>query len=152
VITEFPDLAAAAADGDLEAWATLAGVIAAVVFLGRAALKHRKYKKARAANDRLRRRSALPTANQAGIRAHLKGLERGRSPGSTRVVGSEAELKSLFDRWSAGGTPAVAKGYKGPYVKLPDGTGVGLRATSRSGGPTIDIKFPDGTNMKVHIK
>jgi hypothetical protein len=59
VITEFPDLAAAAADGDLEAWATLAGVIAAVVFLGRAALKHRKYKKARAANDRLRKRSPL---------------------------------------------------------------------------------------------
>jgi hypothetical protein len=50
-------------------------VIAAVVFLGRAALKHRKYKKARAANDRLRKRSPPPT--QFGPKIEKQLAKRG---------------------------------------------------------------------------
>jgi len=38
-------------------------------------------------------------------------------------------------------------------VTLDDGTTVGLRWTSsKNGGPTIDIKYPNNTTCKVHVK
>jgi hypothetical protein len=37
-------------------------------------------------------------------------------------------------------------------VELPDGTRVGLRDYSTSGGKTIDIFMPDKTRVKVHIE
>jgi hypothetical protein len=37
-------------------------------------------------------------------------------------------------------------------VELPDGAKVGLRNMSTSGGKTIDIHMPDGTQVKVHIE
>jgi hypothetical protein len=37
-------------------------------------------------------------------------------------------------------------------VELPDGTKVGLRDVSRSGGKTIDIVLPDGKVIKVHVQ
>ena len=41
--------------------------------------------------------------------------------------------------------------YPGKFVELPDGTQVGLRSASRSGGATIDVFKPDGTYIKVHL-
>lgn len=41
--------------------------------------------------------------------------------------------------------------YDGDVYKLEDGTLIGLRNGSRSGGPTIDIRFPNAKQMKVHL-
>lgn len=41
--------------------------------------------------------------------------------------------------------------YKGTQVQLPDGTLVGLRGASKSGGPAIDIRYPDGSTAKIHV-
>jgi hypothetical protein len=73
----------------------------------------------------------------------------GRSPG-VRTVGSEAELKSWFAKLCQGGK-AVNNSYPGEFVELPDGTTVGLRNVSDSGGPTIDVVPADGAPFKVHI-
>lgn len=60
-------------------------------------------------------------------------------------------------RWEIFTAPSRAEvhlsrsGYKGLWVELPDGTRVGLREASKSGGRTIDIKLPDGTVQKVHV-
>jgi filamentous hemagglutinin len=78
-------------------------------------------------------------------------MKAGRSPG-VKVVGSEAELDALYGRLGAGGKPATPPTYKGSMVELPDGTKVGLRGTSISGGKTIDIFMPDKTYTKVHIE
>lgn len=80
----------------------------------------------------------------------LQGLQAGRSSG-VRVVDSADELDDLFRQLSVDGTPVSGKTYPGKMVELPDGTTVGVRTTSVSGGPTIDIKLPDGTRMKVHV-
>jgi RHS repeat-associated protein len=85
----------------------------------------------------------------ADIRALLAELEAGNSS-RVSVVQSSEELESLFSKLSQGGTP-VESSYPGELVELPDGTTVGLRGTSSSGGPTIDIKLPDGTIQKVHV-
>jgi hypothetical protein len=58
----------------------------------------------------------------------------------------------LFGRLSSSGKAVEGTKYPGRLVELPDGTTVGLRAGSKSGGPTIDIKLPDGTLQKVHVQ
>lgn len=66
----------------------------------------------------------------------LAGLNAGTSPG-VRVVGSSGDLDDLYTALSEGGE-TVSNSYPGKFVRLPDGTTVGLRGASRSGGPTID--------------
>jgi RHS repeat-associated protein len=88
--------------------------------------------------------------SRAAITRALSRLRGGQSPG-VRVVGSEAELKRLFGRLSAGGKSATPAGYRGRMVELPDGTRVGLRDFSTSGGPAIDIHPPSSSPLKVHI-
>jgi hypothetical protein len=88
-------------------------------------------------------------ADASTVRTALSGLNAGRSTGVS-VVNSPEQLDSLFDEISRGGTP-LKSSYPGEFVRLPDGTTVGLRGSSASGGPTIDIKFPDGEIQKVHI-
>jgi RHS repeat-associated protein len=65
------------------------------------------------------------------------------------VVPTEADLQSLYQQLSAGGTP-VQNSYPGSMVELPDGTLVGIRPQSSSGGATIDVN-QGGTQYKVHI-
>jgi hypothetical protein len=84
------------------------------------------------------------------IAKDLDGLPGGKQP-HVRTVGTEDELQSLYGKWSEGGTDVTPRGYNGKLVRLPDGTIVGLRNASKSGGATIDIKLPDGTVQKVHI-
>jgi hypothetical protein len=50
------------------------------------------------------------------------------------------------------GGERIPSGYPGDHVRLPDGTLIGRRPDSKTGGPTIDIKFPDGTTGKIHIE
>jgi hypothetical protein len=81
---------------------------------------------------------ALPPGNSAGV----------------HVVGSESELDDLFVEITAGGTEVIGTSYPGILVQLPDGTIIGIRPDSTSGGggdTTIDIKYPDGSKDKVHI-
>lgn len=80
----------------------------------------------------------------------LDGLPKGKNTG-VRTVGTDQELADLYGTLSRGGTPVEVPGYKGSWKELPDGTRVGLRDASKSGGRTIDIKLPDGTSRKVHI-
>ncbi|NTJ02367.1 hypothetical protein G6L07_18755, partial [Agrobacterium rhizogenes] len=67
-------------------------------------------------------------------------------------VNSEAELETLFDKISAAGEEIPAQGYDGVMKKLADGTRVGLRNESQTGGKTIDV-FPkgSGSTYKIHI-
>jgi hypothetical protein len=51
---------------------------------------------------------------------------------------------------SQGGSE-IQSSYPGKFVELPDGTQIGLRSSSRSGGATIDKFSSDGTYIKVHL-
>lgn len=70
-----------------------------------------------------------------------------------RQVDSVEELRELYDAVTRGGKPIEdPSAYRGGgnYVELPDGTGIGWRNSSKSGGPTIDIEYP-GRTVKVHL-
>ena len=66
------------------------------------------------------------------------------------TVSNTSDLDQLFAELSKGGTP-VDSTYPGEMVELPDGTRVGLRPGSTSGGPTIDAKIPGNPALKVHV-
>lgn len=88
---------------------------------------------------------------RATVDKALAALQPGRSVGVSTVK-TAAELQQLFDNMTFWGKPAQGSSYPGTFVELPDGTTVGLRQTSKSGGPTIDITHPNGTTQKVHVK
>lgn len=95
------------------------------------------------------------TLDAASVRSRVHEVSsKGRSK-NVRVVEDESRLRALFDELSRGGkevtprTNAYADG--GKMVELEDGTRIGLRPKSTSGGSTIDIAFPDNIKLKVHL-
>lgn len=77
----------------------------------------------------------------------------GRPGHSRRVreVDAEDELAELYDELSEGGHPADPSSYRGPRVRLPDGTILGVRDDSSSGGRTVDATLPNGERWKIHL-
>lgn len=94
---------------------------------------------------------APTAATAADVESTMQGLPKGNSPG-VRTVSNVGELNQTFDVMTEGGSPSQWPGYNGKVVRLPDGTEVGLRVGSKSGGETIDIRVPGKTPTKVHIK
>jgi hypothetical protein len=68
-----------------------------------------------------------------------------------RTVPDVAKLDEVFGEMTKGGKPVPKSTYPGPFIELPDGTTVGKRPGSKSGGPTIDMTFPDGTERGIHV-
>jgi hypothetical protein len=93
--------------------------------------------------------SSAVAADASSVEKLVTLLVAGRSAG-VYMIPSAADLQALFDELSVGGTK-IQNAYPGQMVKLPDGTTVGIRSTSKSGGPTIDIKLPDDRQLKVHV-
>jgi hypothetical protein len=65
------------------------------------------------------------------------------APSDEAVRALADELMRDKERYKQGSHP-------GDWVRTDDGTKVGLREDSGSGGPTIDLKFPNGDSWKVH--
>jgi RHS repeat-associated protein len=84
-----------------------------------------------------------------GLDETLAGLRQSKT--NIYEVDSEEELQALYDELSHGGEPATPPGYDGEMMKLPDGTRVGLRNTSKSGGPALDIHQPGQPRITVHL-
>ncbi|UTS87459.1 hemagglutinin repeat-containing protein [Rhizobium anhuiense] len=72
--------------------------------------------------------------------------------GKAYNIKSETELTSLFSRLTVGAKDVGAKNYDGTMKMLPDGTRIGLRETSETGGKTIDIFPGKGTPYKIHVE
>ena len=77
----------------------------------------------------------------SSVAESLSGLEAGKRSG-VLLVSSDAELQGIWDSLAAEGKPVQWQGYNGEAVELPDGTMIGIRQTSSSDGPTIDINQP----------
>lgn len=94
--------------------------------------------------------SAVMTADD--VRNIVNGLLPGHNSG-IRIVPNEAALDNLFDQLTQGGTESTPPTYGGIGVVHPDGTWIGIRPDSSSGqgDSTIDIRYPNGSTVKVHI-
>lgn len=67
-----------------------------------------------------------------------------------RQVSDDQAVRDLFTELAEDGTAVSWGGYRGQAYVLPDGTQIGLRDDSKSGGPTMDAKLPNGDQWKVH--
>ncbi|MEC4720258.1 hypothetical protein RY831_13935 [Noviherbaspirillum sp. CPCC 100848] len=65
-------------------------------------------------------------------------------------IGSETELNALFEKITTEAKHVTAK-YDGTMKVLPDGTRIGLRNVSTTGGQTIDVFPISGKPYKVHV-
>jgi RHS repeat-associated protein len=82
----------------------------------------------------------------------VAGLTAGRTSG-VYVVDSADDLGAIYSKLAAGGRPVTAPStYPGKEVILRDGTRVGIRGTSKTGGPAVDIKPPDQSKITIHVK
>lgn len=68
-----------------------------------------------------------------------------------RLVPDGTTLQSTFDELTRGGTPTSWTNYDGQVYELADGSQVGIRNYSGSGGATIDIRTPGESQRKIHI-
>ncbi|MBO0855402.1 MAG: hypothetical protein J2P18_16750, partial [Nocardia sp.] len=69
-----------------------------------------------------------------------------------REVESEQDLTDLYKDLTGNGKPSSLPNYKGEVKELPDGTKIGMRDESKSGGRTIDIYYPGKAKpVKVHL-
>jgi RHS repeat-associated protein len=94
-------------------------------------------------------------SSETSIKYNLSKLEEGNNQPNVTVK-SQTQLRRFLDENTKGGKVVFDGGVSGGGLvryELPDGTSVQYRGFSRSGGDTIDIKFPgDPDIVKVHIK
>ncbi|MEU4841372.1 hypothetical protein [Nocardia testacea] len=68
-----------------------------------------------------------------------------------RQMASDDEIRQLYEDLAANGKPVDVGNYPGRASELSDGTVVRIRDTSSSGGVTIDVTYPNGRVVKVHL-
>ncbi|MGQ4599533.1 hypothetical protein [Nocardia sp. R6R-6] len=88
--------------------------------------------------------------------AEVESLVNSRTqPGNTephRQVETDKEIRQLYEDLSKKGEPMDVGNYPGKGSRLPDGTEIRIRDGSKSGGVTIDIKYPGNPEpVKVHL-
>jgi RHS repeat-associated protein len=79
----------------------------------------------------------------------VKALADGKNR-PNKVVASGEELEKLYRDLTFLGEKTKGR-YPGRQVRLPDGTRVGIRDFSGSGGPTIDYDPPSGKGINIHV-
>ena len=85
----------------------------------------------------------------ADILKDLQGFPAGKN--SPNRQASEQEMRDFFERHAVGGRDVTPADYQGKLVRLPDGTLIGLREKSKSGGVTVDVNIQGKTRRKLHL-
>ncbi len=92
----------------------------------------------------------LGVRNAKDVHDIVDPLPPGKQP-HVRELPTSAQIRDLYNRLTENGVPAPPSSYPGQSSLLEDGTRISIREESSSGGTTVDIKFPDGSQMKVHL-
>jgi hypothetical protein len=83
--------------------------------------------------------SSPPTPDDLLIPNGFPVGSEGSRPSIREVPGGLEAAQDLFDDLAVGGRPVNVPTYPGKMVDLPGGGRVGLRPSSKSGEPTIDV-------------
>lgn len=91
---------------------------------------------------------ALGIHNAKDVHRIVDPLPPGKNEG-VKVFPRDS-MRGLYETLTGNGTQIASQDYPGVVRVLEDGTRIGYREGSKSGGPTIDINYPDGTLVKIH--
>src|SRR6185312_1633199 len=91
---------------------------------------------------------ALGVKNAQDVHHIVDPLPPGRNPPVKMVP--NGGTPGLYAILTENGTPIPPGTYPGQVSVLEDGTRISWRDSSRSGGGTIDIVYPDGSSAKIH--
>lgn len=94
--------------------------------------------------------SSGPTTS-ADVREILLARTQPGKNKPNRQMSTEEEIRDLYEDLTVNGKPSEMPHYDGQVKELPDGTKIGIRDDSRSGGVTIDIRAPGEKPRKVHL-
>jgi len=93
---------------------------------------------------------ALSVKNAEDVHRIVDPLPPGRHPG-VKTLPTPAAIHALYGQLTENSVPGPPSTYPGQWRVLEDGTKIGLRQTSKFGGPTVEIWYPDGTKTDVHL-
>lgn len=80
-------------------------------------------------------------------------LEQSKNSPIVKMVLDEVDLGDVFREMTVSGESLPPNSPKLSEVyRLPDGTRIQWRLTSDSGGPTVDIFYGEGLQVKIHVK
>lgn len=88
--------------------------------------------------------------NAEDVHRIVDPLPPGKHPGVKALPTPEA-MHSLYGQLTQNSVPGPPSTYPGQWRVLEDRTKIGLRRTSKFGGPTVEIWYPDGTKTDVHL-
>lgn len=98
-----------------------------------------------------RMRTREKTSGTSSCQAESRS--KGRSGPLTRgLPGGQAEAEELALRLMEGGQVIDDPTYPGVRVELPDGSFIGFRPDSDSGGPAIDVNMSGVPFQKIHFR
>lgn len=94
---------------------------------------------------------ALSVKDAGDVHERVDPLPPGKNRG-VKVLPNAAAVEALYAELTKNAQPLPPGTYKGEWQVLPDGTRIGFRPDSKSGGPTVEIWNPDGSKMwDVHV-
>ncbi|QEN15458.1 hypothetical protein ACRDU6_24700 [Mycolicibacterium sp. ELW1] len=94
---------------------------------------------------------ALSVKDAGDVHKRVDPLPPGKNRG-VKVLPNAAAVEALYAELTKNGKQLPSGTYKGEWQVLPDGTKIGFRPDSKSGGPTVEIWNPDGSKMwDVHV-
>lgn len=93
---------------------------------------------------------ALGVRNADDVHRIVDPLPPGRHPNVKTLPTPEA-IAGLYGQLTQNSSPGPPSTYPGQWRVLEDGTRIGYRPTSKFGGPTVEIWYPDGTKTDVHL-
>jgi hypothetical protein len=90
-----------------------------------------------------------PTKTGENVHNALDPLPAGTNE-PVKTLPTPEEIRKKFEDLTQNAPEAPNPTYPGERRALDDGTIIGIRE-SRKWGPTLDVKYPDGTEQKVHL-
>lgn len=93
---------------------------------------------------------ALSVRNSKDVHRIVDPLPPGKNPG-VKTLPTPDEIRRLYEQLTENGKPIPSGTYPGERSLLEDGTEIKYRPTSKWGGPTVEIRYSDGTSVDVHL-
>ena len=93
---------------------------------------------------------ALGVRDAEDVHRIVDPLPPGRHPNVKTLPTPEA-IAGLYGQLTENSSPGPPSTYPGQWRVLEDGTKIGYRPTSKFGGPTVEIWYPNGTKTDVHL-